>query len=365
MSLITRCPACGTYFKVVADQLRVSEGWVRCGQCDEVFDGNAHLQGAPTVAPPVPPSDGVLQTGAGPLDRGGVAEAPPSARTPEVSAPPGWQPPPDRVEPAPEPEADEAPALAPVTHANLAAAAATEPVWEAWSGSDVAPDAPLPSTSATEVPRDDDVQAEHVAWESVPSSEATAPPRGFAIPPMPVMDVEAVPRAKASFLSDPSSAGQRRRWPAVLLAGLLTLLLASQAVWHWRDAVGAHAPALAPVLDEVCVWMGCRLQALRQIDQVVIESSGFVKVRSDVYRLSFSVRNNASVALAMPALELSLTDPREQSLVRRVLTPGEYGAPGPALAPGQEWAGVVALSLKQGALGSEKVSGYRLLVFYP
>jgi predicted Zn finger-like uncharacterized protein len=33
MSLITRCPACGTMFKVVPDQLRISEGWVRCGQC--------------------------------------------------------------------------------------------------------------------------------------------------------------------------------------------------------------------------------------------------------------------------------------------------------------------------------------------
>lgn len=44
MSLITRCPACATMFKVVPDQLRVSEGWVRCGQCSEVFDANANLQ---------------------------------------------------------------------------------------------------------------------------------------------------------------------------------------------------------------------------------------------------------------------------------------------------------------------------------
>jgi predicted Zn finger-like uncharacterized protein len=39
MSLATRCPACGTIFRVVQDQLRVSEGWVRCGQCQEVFHG--------------------------------------------------------------------------------------------------------------------------------------------------------------------------------------------------------------------------------------------------------------------------------------------------------------------------------------
>ena len=44
MSLITRCPACSTLFKVVPDQLRVSEGLVRCGQCDLVFNANAYLK---------------------------------------------------------------------------------------------------------------------------------------------------------------------------------------------------------------------------------------------------------------------------------------------------------------------------------
>lgn len=38
MSLITRCPACATMFKVVPDQLRISAGWVRCGVCGEIFD---------------------------------------------------------------------------------------------------------------------------------------------------------------------------------------------------------------------------------------------------------------------------------------------------------------------------------------
>jgi len=47
MSLITQCPACSTMFKVVPDQLRISDGWVRCGQCDEVFDANANLHSEP------------------------------------------------------------------------------------------------------------------------------------------------------------------------------------------------------------------------------------------------------------------------------------------------------------------------------
>lgn len=38
MSLATSCPTCGTVFRVVQDQLKVSEGWVRCGHCQEVFN---------------------------------------------------------------------------------------------------------------------------------------------------------------------------------------------------------------------------------------------------------------------------------------------------------------------------------------
>jgi predicted Zn finger-like uncharacterized protein len=38
MSWITRCPACGVTYKVVPDQLKVAQGWLRCGQCQQAFD---------------------------------------------------------------------------------------------------------------------------------------------------------------------------------------------------------------------------------------------------------------------------------------------------------------------------------------
>ena len=61
MSLATRCTSCGTVFRVVQDQLKVSEGWVRCGRCDAVFnaleglfdlgrDSPPEWSGAPTPA---------------------------------------------------------------------------------------------------------------------------------------------------------------------------------------------------------------------------------------------------------------------------------------------------------------------------
>jgi predicted Zn finger-like uncharacterized protein len=37
MNLATRCTACRTVFKVQQDQLHASDGWVRCGRCNEVF----------------------------------------------------------------------------------------------------------------------------------------------------------------------------------------------------------------------------------------------------------------------------------------------------------------------------------------
>jgi predicted Zn finger-like uncharacterized protein len=52
MSLATRCTHCGTIFKVVQDQLKVSEGWVRCGRCHEVFNALPALFDLDTEAPP-------------------------------------------------------------------------------------------------------------------------------------------------------------------------------------------------------------------------------------------------------------------------------------------------------------------------
>jgi predicted Zn finger-like uncharacterized protein len=43
MSLVTRCPACGTAFRVQRDQLAAHFGTVRCGKCGSVFNGVAAL----------------------------------------------------------------------------------------------------------------------------------------------------------------------------------------------------------------------------------------------------------------------------------------------------------------------------------
>lgn len=38
MALVARCPKCNTAFRIVPDQLKISDGWVRCGKCSHVFN---------------------------------------------------------------------------------------------------------------------------------------------------------------------------------------------------------------------------------------------------------------------------------------------------------------------------------------
>lgn len=43
MNLATRCPSCNTVFRVAQDQLKASDGWVRCGRCQHVFSAMERL----------------------------------------------------------------------------------------------------------------------------------------------------------------------------------------------------------------------------------------------------------------------------------------------------------------------------------
>ena len=54
MALATQCPHCHTTFRVAADQLKLRGGIVRCGSCQRIFDGNAHLIDLDKPAAPAP-----------------------------------------------------------------------------------------------------------------------------------------------------------------------------------------------------------------------------------------------------------------------------------------------------------------------
>ena len=95
----------------------------------------------------------------------------------------------------------------------------------------------------------------------------------------------------------------------------------------------------------------------------MIDSSGFNRLRNDTYRLSFTLRNTAAVPVAVPAMELTITDAQDQTLARRVLSAAELGADDATIPAAGDWSRTVGVVLDTG--GSARVAGYRLLAFYP
>ena len=47
----TRCPVCGTVFRVTSEQLRLKAGKVRCGHCQALFNAFDSLMPDETPAP--------------------------------------------------------------------------------------------------------------------------------------------------------------------------------------------------------------------------------------------------------------------------------------------------------------------------
>jgi predicted Zn finger-like uncharacterized protein len=109
--MLTRCPHCQTHFRVTAEQLKIRQGKVRCGACQDVFDALDSLSDEALVALPETPAMPDLATEAaneandpGPLPETG----PDSEPEPETASEPGpaFDPEP---EPVPEPQAEAEP----------------------------------------------------------------------------------------------------------------------------------------------------------------------------------------------------------------------------------------------------------------
>lgn len=327
MSLITRCPACETLFKVVPDQLRISEGWVRCGQCDEVFDASLHLlQAPPAEALPVVRHDELAEN----FETTASTDATVSPVEPQQVLP------------------------APADHET--GRASPESIPDEFSPLDEVISLPMGLPDAqTEVSQSDPSEA------ALPGQVAYADRD----------DPEAELRAE---LSDVSFLRDKRhgsfwhrpfmRATLVFLSLALLLGLSGQLVFHERDRIVALQPGLKPWLLAMCAPLNCTLSPLRRIESIVIDSASFTKVRGDIYRLNFTVKNTAVIALAAPAIELTLTDSLDQPVVRRVFIPTELGGHPDTLVAGAEWPASLAMVVKAAGT-ADRVAGYRLLAFYP
>ena len=299
-SLATRCTACGTVFRVVQDQLRVAGGMVRCGRCGEVFNAAQALIDLTMAA--------VTAT-----------EAPSEPATPPTA------------------EAASMPALDFSAVESMPAILAVVDVPH-----------PLPRVEA--------------GTKADPASSPDSGPESGAANEA---ELQAEADEMPSFVrrADRAQCWRQPRVRAALaaVAALGVLGLAAQLVHTYRDQLAARLPGARPALVAACSALGCRVDAARAIDKLAVESSGLVRVeKSDVYKLQVTLRNRGEVALALPALDLTLIDGAGKAMVRRVLRATDLGVTETTLAAGRELALQATLQA-----ATEPVVGYTIELFYP
>lgn len=365
MSLATRCTACGTIFRVVPDQLRVSEGWVRCGRCAEVFDAREQLFDIDREAPPPWPADSATAAVAAPADD--VQTAPVQAPS-EPWDEPAPTPTPTRTvalehEPAPERRIEpsqpiDEPSLAPEPlQAEPALDERREPVWA--DGGTAEPDKPVATRESGRKPRERAVESTTPSALTADTEEpaaATAAPTGS----------EADFRPEPSFLRQ-AEASSRWRRPGMraalsLLTLALSVLLLAQLSWQFRDALNALFPQAGPGLHAMCELAGCEIKPWKRIDALTVESSNLsVAGNGNNYKLSINLHNKAAYPLARPWVDLSLTDANGGVVLRRMLKPGDFSNPSAEsiAAHGEESLQIVFNT------GAARVAGYSIEIFHP
>lgn len=327
MSLATRCTSCGTVFRVVQDQLKVSEGWVRCGRCSEVFNA---LEGLLDLERDMPPRDS---------DSTRIAAAPGTSDIVIDSL---------------------VPTAAPTTQT----ASLVDKIDAQLLGSREGEHGAAPAIN----PRDrldfPDAQFDTDMGEEdapTPPAGATTPSAGEGIdgePDAPVAAPEFLQRAQRH------ARWQTPRMRALQAASVAVLFvaLALQVVHHDRDIIAARWNATDPLLTAWCAAMSCTIEAPRRIDDVAVESTALTRTSygPDAFRLSVALRNRGATTVAQPAVDLTLTDANGQVIARRVLAARDFGIAATAIKAGGEATLQLVLSA-----GVARVSGYTVEIFYP
>ncbi len=339
MSLATRCTSCATVFRVVQDQLKVSEGWVRCGRCGEVFNALEGLLDLERDALPlardeaavgaVPqaqstPAVPALPAAAEPAEPSALSELPdlpemPEQRTPATDRPQFHEAPGNEPENGPESTIEAAAAADAALDEEIDAhlfgnrrsavqRGAARGVDEcdridfsdARFDSDLLPEALQPDTA-----------------DDAPATEAAELPLEATVAP------EFIRRAERQARWHGPAARATLGAAALLLAAMLVL----QAGNHFRDLVAARWPAARPALLQWCALAQCQIEAPRRIGAISVESTALTRTAGlDALRLAVTLRNRSTLALAVPSVDLSLTDASGTLIARRALSPHDFHA---------------------------------------
>jgi len=316
MTLITRCPSCGTAYRVQPQQIEARDGRVRCGRCSVVFDARDSLADHLDV---------------------GDAESRVESRVPVIdpSAPPF---------PAPTRES----------------AARGEPR--------------IPLEDRGSIPLQDRGSIPLQDRGSIPLQDrGSIPLRGGVSAPLPDEERYDDELEYSDAEGDDYRFGRARKRRArhgALLWGLasLVLLLAivAQLVYAFRSDIAARSPDARRWLGLACEHLGCDLPLPAHADLVTIEVSEMHPEPDmpGILSLSAVLRNRAGFTQRQPWIELTLTDARDRAIARRVLAPRDYLGERiefeRGLAPGQEQ----SLRMLLDTSGIQP-TGYRLLLYYP
>lgn len=319
MSLATRCTACGTVFRIAQDQLKASEGWVRCGRCSEVFNALEGLFDLEGSSGPVP-----LARELGTA----TPDAPPTAASEPRSA--------STSRPVPL-ASDDLPSE-PASSTSIETQADTQTPSGFQSSSSAGAERAEPGVDLlidSQVP--DDALASEIALDEAPDFLRRAE-----------RDARwQQPRVRRSL------------WT---LGALMLALFLAQGSLHHRDVLAARWPASLPLLSALCAVADCTIEPPRQLAALAVDSSGLTRLEgAALYRLQLAVRNRGQVPVAMPWFDLTLTDWRGDVVARRVLRANDLmpGAPD-RIAAGVDWSMVAVLDL-----GDRRVAGYTVELFYP
>ena len=383
-------------FKVVPDQLTASDGWVRCGHCDGVFDASAHFQ---TIAEPevleaaitevtephvsVPelieeeePTDFVAAMGATSF-RPVVDDIP-------LDVSPEWTNDIDRpIQHSGPPTPPEAPAKTRFTpNHHIDDSSVSAPLSSYLSAPEAAD-----FSFQDDHRRSQDAADRRTLYGSAASNKPvhslkTAGAQRSALP-----EVAFVQVAKRRE----TSKGPLRRVLAVLIALVFLGALALQVLFHEHDALASRYPALLPVLQGMCQRMDCQINPPRVIEAIKIDSSSFTQTGANAYRLNFVLKNSQLASVAMPAVEVTLTGSQNDALIRKVFLPSEFSASSNRLEQAAPFAGDLNLLVSpspvsvlpvrppsnaesampdgppvaEASSAAAPITGYRLFAFYP
>ncbi len=406
MSLVTRCTACGTLFKVVADQLKISDGWVRCGQCAHVFDAHANLVDSQpaslaskaSVMPEIAPISAISPASVVVIKT--LEEQFNSLVMPQDS-------PHDSAYLQAYSQSGLKASSAKGDRALLQAAQSTSDANTAGSANSVMPDQELfapgllrnsdeidsetgPSTASWASSEYASQQPDYMGISRGASISRSAEPTSLgacesSMPQMPsrppginTTEHSTQPLPTPSFVKQAQrTARWRSPWVRLGLVGLSVLLMAAlalQVTLREKDWLAASYPQSKAGLDKLCQLAACRIEPLKQIEAMVVESSSFNRINKNnaqleaavqSYKLVVTLKNTGSIPVATPHIELSLQDIQDQTILRRVLSPADLNSSLERLMPVQEMTGSLALQIPTAQLAGSRINGYRVLAFYP